>query len=407
MANKLGINNLFNIFEGMNAFGASPDARTKSLLDAEFITPETVEAANRRSIGTGIVTGLANYLAMPKNQGFGSGIPYIAQSYLAANKSAQAPFQRIGDKYAMDTQIKEQQRILGERNRTKDAIIKFTENNPGHEALLNMPQENALGIIQEFYKTRNAPKKAPNYGALVASKSQQLYGKVPTELTQEEFTEVNEAVKEDKIDLVKQEGGAKAQGSAMVAFNESLQANGDVAIDRVEDLNQLEALLANVPDGGFGEETFTKYAGALQNLGFIEDDLIGNKQASIAVSNRLAKALRKAGEGVMTDADFRVLKESVPGLGQSPEGRKILIDAIRKTSQRQIEIARMANEYVRKNGILDAEFRYQLKNYQRSNPVFSKEYLDNLKNTYSSGTKVETDKKTINKEDQDLLDKYL
>ena len=249
-------------------------------------------------------------------------------------------------------------------------------------------------------------KEKANYGVLVASKSQQLYGKAPTELTQLEFDKVAKMVKNDKIELVKQEGGAAAQGKAMVEFDKFLQDNGDVAYDRLQDLNQLEALLANVPDGGFGEETFTKYQGALQNLGFLEDELIGNKQASIAVSNRLAKALRKAGEGVMTDADFRVLKESVPGLGQSAEGRKILIDAIRKTSQRQIDVSRMANEYVLRNGMLDAKFRQQLQNYRTENPVFSKEYLDNLKNTYGSGTKVETDKKTINKEDQNLLDKY-
>ena len=120
MANKPGINNLFNIFEGINAFGAGPDARTKSLLDAELITPEIVEAADRRSIGTGIVTGLASYLAQPKNKGYGSGIPYIAQSYLQANKAAQAPFQRIGDKYLIDEKLKDTK-----RNQTlRDELLK-------------------------------------------------------------------------------------------------------------------------------------------------------------------------------------------------------------------------------------------------------------------------------------------
>ena len=67
MANKPGINNLFNIFEGMNAFGAGPGARTRSLLDSNLITQDAIDKANRQSIGTGIVTGLASYLAQPKN----------------------------------------------------------------------------------------------------------------------------------------------------------------------------------------------------------------------------------------------------------------------------------------------------------------------------------------------------
>ena len=111
MANKPGINNLFNIFEGMNAFGAGPGARTRSLLDNELITQDAIDKANRQSIGTGIVTGLASYLAQPKNKGYGSAVPYLAQSYLQANKAAQAPFQGVADQYLMDTQLKEQQTL--------------------------------------------------------------------------------------------------------------------------------------------------------------------------------------------------------------------------------------------------------------------------------------------------------
>ena len=119
MANQPRINNLWNIFEDMNAFGAGPGAKTRSLLDSNLITQDAIDKANRRSIGTGIVTGLASYLAQPKNKGYGSAVPYLAQSYLQANKAAQAPFQGIADKYLMDTQLAEQQRVLGQRSKTK------------------------------------------------------------------------------------------------------------------------------------------------------------------------------------------------------------------------------------------------------------------------------------------------
>ena len=55
--------NLFDYFGDMNVFGAAPDARAQSLLDAKLITPEAIEAANKRSLGTGIMTGLASYFA--------------------------------------------------------------------------------------------------------------------------------------------------------------------------------------------------------------------------------------------------------------------------------------------------------------------------------------------------------
>ena len=86
----MAINNLFDYFKDINAFGAGPDARARSLLDANLITPEAMKAANRRSIGTGIMTGLASYLAQPKNQGYGSVLPYLGKSYLAASQAAQA-----------------------------------------------------------------------------------------------------------------------------------------------------------------------------------------------------------------------------------------------------------------------------------------------------------------------------
>jgi hypothetical protein len=159
MANKPGINNLFNIFEGMNAFGAGPGARTRSLLDSNLITQDAIDKANRQSIGTGIVTGLASYLAQPKNKGYGSAVPYLAQSYLQANKAAQAPFQGVADQYLMDTQLKEQQRVLGERTKTQGVIDKMIASDPNLEYLRNSPLAQQITAINENTKLKMTPAK--------------------------------------------------------------------------------------------------------------------------------------------------------------------------------------------------------------------------------------------------------
>ena len=166
MANKPGINNLFNIFEGMNAFGAGPGARTRSLLDTidpvtgkPLITQDAIDKANRQSIGTGIVTGLASYLAQPKNKGYGSAVPYLAQSYLQANKAAQAPFQGVANQYLMDTQLAEQQRVLGERTKTQDVINKMIENDPSLEYLNGAPLAQQTTAINEKIKLQMSPSK--------------------------------------------------------------------------------------------------------------------------------------------------------------------------------------------------------------------------------------------------------
>lgn len=154
MENKPGINNLFNIFEGMNAFGAGPGARTRSLLDNELITQDAIDKANRQSIGTGIVTGLASYLAQPKNKGYGSAVPYLAQSYLQANKAAQAPFQGVADQYLMDTQIAENKLKIENQKRTKELENQLlndprVKNNPVLRAAVFSNPEKVFEILNK------------------------------------------------------------------------------------------------------------------------------------------------------------------------------------------------------------------------------------------------------------------
>ena len=193
MANKPGINNLFNIFEGMNAFGAGPGARTRSLLDNELITQDAIDKANRQSIGTGIVTGLASYLAQPKNKGYGSAVPYLAQSYLQANKAAQAPFQGVADKYAMDTQLAEQQRVLGQRSKTKEVLEQMILKDPDLAYLRNAPDAQILTAINEKTKSNFAVTK-PDYKAdaikVLTERNINLKGMLPDDASKAALLEV-------------------------------------------------------------------------------------------------------------------------------------------------------------------------------------------------------------------------
>ena len=50
----------------------------------------------------------------------------------------------------------------------------------------------------------------------------------------------------------------------------------------------------------------------------------------------------------------------VPGISQTPEGRKLLIDARRKVNERSIVVAKMARVYAQRNGQLDAGFEDEL-----------------------------------------------
>ena len=151
--------NLFDYFGDINAFGAGPDARAQSLLDAKLITPEAMESANKRSIGTGIMTGLASYFAQPKNQNYGSVVPYLGKAYLNANQAAQAPFQGIADKYLMDTKIAENQRVLGQRDKIQTVIDEMITKNPNLAYLKDAPDDQKLAAVEAYTKQQLTPTK--------------------------------------------------------------------------------------------------------------------------------------------------------------------------------------------------------------------------------------------------------
>jgi len=149
--------NLFDYFGNMNMFGAAPNAQVQSLLENKLITQDTIDKANKQSIGSGLITGLASYLAQPQNEGYGTATPYIAKAFLNANKAAQVPFQNIPQGYAMDTQIEEDK--LKIKNQQRDESLK--------QELLNDPRVKNNPVLraavfskpEKVFEILNTPKK--------------------------------------------------------------------------------------------------------------------------------------------------------------------------------------------------------------------------------------------------------
>lgn len=73
-----------------NIFGAT----TPSYLNA-IATPEQIQTAKNQSLFQGLLGTAIGYLAQPKNQGYGSAVPYLAKSYLQGMEMAQSPYQRL------------------------------------------------------------------------------------------------------------------------------------------------------------------------------------------------------------------------------------------------------------------------------------------------------------------------
>jgi hypothetical protein len=167
----------------------------------------------------------------------------------------------------------------------------------------------------------------------------------------------------------------KGFGEAYINLqNADLQAPGKVAR-----LDRLSTLLDQVNTG--------KYAGTVLEMkrtakaAGIDLDAIGIKddvapaQAAQALANEMALELRNpsggAGmPGAMSDQDREFLKSMIPGIEQTAEGRKLIIDTRKKLAQRDRDVAKLARDYRKKHGSIDEGFFDELAVYSNKNQLF-------------------------------------
>jgi len=99
---------------GTNIFGA----RTPTYLEG-LITSDQLKQAQQQSLFQGLLGTAVGYLAQPKNQNYGSAVPYLAKGYLQGMESAQAPFSNLEKDVLMKAKFKdiEREQTLAEQKR--------------------------------------------------------------------------------------------------------------------------------------------------------------------------------------------------------------------------------------------------------------------------------------------------
>jgi hypothetical protein len=183
--------------------------------------------------------------------------------------------------------------------------------------------------------------------------------------------------------------GTDPQGKMLVGdyddarkANTELQSGALVARTGMAQTNRLGQLLDQVNTGRFTSTTqdikqMAKGIGInLEALG-VRDDT-APAQAAQALTGQLALALRNpsggAGmPGALSDADRQFLVRMVPSLETTSEGRKLMIGYAQKMYQRQVDLAKVANDFMRSaEAKKDPSALYQkLQEYADANPLFS------------------------------------
>lgn len=182
----------------------------------------------------------------------------------------------------------------------------------------------------------------------------------------------------------------KTRGKSLGEEFGTLQTNAQQATNRIGQLRQIDSLLSN-PNvyTGTGAQAINALKRTAQTL-LGQENIEGVADADVArrISLEMALSLREdlLGPGVMSDPDRRMLESVPPNIGDSAEGRKLLVELMTAKEQRKIEIGQLAREYAeRNNGRLDDGWHAALARYSAQNPVFSQELMDKARTMSESG----------------------
>lgn len=180
---------------------------------------------------------------------------------------------------------------------------------------------------------------------------------------------------------------AKAVGKFYGEAFADIQKGAASARQQNAQLGQLSNLLEGVQTGKLtpavmqGKQIAKSLGIDLASIGVTDD--VAPMEAAQAIANQFALTLRNpsggAGmPGAMSDKDREFLVSMVPGITQTPEGRKLLTEAWKKVNNRNIEVAKLAAQYRNQSGRFDSGFDQVLSEYAAKNPLFSDGDFDRL-----------------------------
>jgi hypothetical protein len=208
----------------------------------------------------------------------------------------------------------------------------------------------------EERKAYGAPDNVPM--SIDTATGKPSYGPAATNVT----TTINGEKEQDKVI-------GKGYGER---FND-IQKAGIAAPGTLGTLNLMDKLISD-PNfySGAGGEAATSLKRLAVSAGIAGADTAAPNELfqKMAQKSVLDAAGGSLGTG-FSNADREYLNGTVPNIGNTPEGNKLIIEVGRQVQKRNLEIARQAREYAKAHGgRLDAGFEDQIAAYAEKNPLF-------------------------------------
>ena len=161
-----------------------------------------------------------------------------------------------------------------------------------------------------------------------------------------------------------------------------IQEGGRRAAAREVDINRLADLLDAVYTGpAAGVVDAAKKVASVFGIDLPAN--LGPGEAATALGNKLALELKGGGAdgnmmpGAMSNSDRDFLRTLVPGLENTPEGRRLMIDSLRGLAKRDQDLARHTREYAKAHGgKLDMDFEDYITEKMAGKNYFDKSLLE-------------------------------
>lgn len=136
-----------------NIFGDAPQSLTGLLGE------QATQDLQKKALTTGLINAAIGYIAQPKNQRYGSALPYIGRALMAGQEGAQGVYQNAIKDYQLQEQIAEAKRKKAQREGFEAAVPNLMRTTPAQFETVTTPggYAPAQTEIQEG-------QVAPNFG---------------------------------------------------------------------------------------------------------------------------------------------------------------------------------------------------------------------------------------------------
>ena len=401
MAKDAWYNNLFD--SGANIWGAGGNGNTQKMIDAGLLAPDAKEKAQSQSLMRGLLGAGISYISQPKNQNYGSALPYIGKALGQGMEAAQKPFDKLATTASQNKSLKEYTDKAQAKTDRENALKGLYTTLPGQstttrtngESIYKTGPDGQLAQAPNFGLNSNTvttperrvmdprkldelmvtdPKLAAevmqNYKtkAEIGKINREGYDTVPeTWSPADKETAAKYGAEHGQISskgkfagtdksgqTINVQTGEKQEDAVATArtkgYLELSQLSNEAAEDQLS-VSRAIALMDTMGKTGYSTEAKRSYDKMLTGFGldptFYTPEQLAQGEEFEAITNQLALGMRKAGSGVMTDKDFEVFKSMVGGLQNYKEANKAILGYRDLINKRRREISLKARAYRR------------------------------------------------------------